>query len=212
VFNGDQFAKNRSHRAGITGWVTTVSAPPEAILVSDARADVAGNAHGALAGAIDSGSARGVGGDRADANNGKSTAREGGGHRRGSDDGGDDVSYLLDLGRAVLIKRSGWALNGGGRLAIEETHYAHRALRSLLVCTITLTNTGSTDVTVPIRQASGVFSASFPFLSHFRAQCMHVAHIPLGGSAAASLLLLLLLLCCCCCCFFAAAAVMLLLL
>ena len=193
VFNGDQFAKNRSHRAGIPGWVTTVSAPHEAILVSDTRADGASHAHGALADATDSGSARGGGGDRADANNDKSTAREGGGHRRGSDDGGDDVSYMLDLGRAVLIKRSGWALNGGGRLAIEETHYAHRALRSLLVCTITLTNTGSTDVTVPIRQASGMFSASL--IPLFSLASVHRVHARRSYPSRRV-----------CCCFFVVAA------
>lgn len=70
----------------------------------------------------------------------------------------DDAVYSLDLRRAVLSKHSGWMLSGGGRLDVEEIHYAHRALRNLLVCSITLTNTGSVAATVPVRERLSVLN------------------------------------------------------
>jgi hypothetical protein len=63
--------------------------------------------------------------------------------------------YSLDLQRGVLQKKWGWVLRSGGSVLVDETHYAHRQHRNLLVHEINLTNTGTSGATVGFTQSSG---------------------------------------------------------
>lgn len=158
VFNGHQFAANRSRRAAIPGWTTSVSAPPEAIRIKPDTSASGASRSRRRSVSVDSMTTTA---EALNNNSSGSTTTT----NNNSNDGityssrADDAVYSLDLRRAVLSKHSGWMLSGGGRLDVEETHYAHRALRNLLVCSITLTNTGSVAATVPVRERLSVLNS-----------------------------------------------------